>query len=77
MIELRDIHKTYQGMDEAAQALRRITLRIRKRAFLSILGVNGIGKGILLNIIVGLDLPETGEVNSAEYTNLTGYAASL
>ncbi|MGA1796843.1 MAG: ABC transporter ATP-binding protein [bacterium] len=62
MIELRDIHKTYRRMGEAVQALKGISLRIRQREFLTILGASGSGKSTLLNIIGGLDFPDTGEV---------------
>jgi putative ABC transport system ATP-binding protein len=62
MIELRNAGKRYhQGMKEI-QALRNVTLSIKKGEFLSIMGPSGSGKSTLLNLIGGLDQPTTGEI---------------
>jgi putative ABC transport system ATP-binding protein len=62
MIKLKKIHKTYRRMGEKVNALKGITLEVRKTEFLAILGASGSGKSTLLNIIGALDFPDEGEV---------------
>lgn len=58
MIELRDIHKSYSGLD----VLKGITLDIEAGKVVSIVGPSGAGKTTLLQIMGTLDRPDTGSV---------------
>ncbi|MBD3253615.1 MAG: ATP-binding cassette domain-containing protein [Candidatus Lokiarchaeota archaeon] len=54
--------KTYQTGDIEIKALNSISLEIKKGAFKMILGPSGCGKTTLLNVIGGLDSPDSGEI---------------
>ncbi len=61
MIELKQIHRTFQLGSEAVHALRNINLNIAAGDYLSIMGPSGSGKSTLLNIIGLLDRPTSGQ----------------
>jgi len=58
MIKIVDLWKTY-GSNEV---LKGITLTINKGEILVILGKSGVGKSVLLKHIMGLELPDKGDV---------------
>jgi putative ABC transport system ATP-binding protein len=60
MIELRDIHKSYQMGPVSVEVLKGVTLSIRSGELLSIVGQSGCGKSTLMNIIGLLDSPSAG-----------------
>lgn len=60
MIHLRDINKTYQGV-QPLHVLKGITLDIAKGEFVSVMGASGSGKSTLLNILGILDNYDSGE----------------
>lgn len=60
MIDLVDIHKTYDTGGAPVHALRGITLKIHDGEFTSIMGQSGSGKSTLMNIIGCLDKPTQG-----------------
>ena len=62
MIELRHAGKKFRQGTRQIQALRDVTLVIKKGEFLSIMGPSGSGKSTLLNLMGGLDQPTEGEV---------------
>ena len=60
MIQLTNIHKTYQGA-QPLHALKGIDLHIGKGEFVAIMGASGSGKSTLLNILGILDDYDEGE----------------
>lgn len=59
MIELRDIRKSFDGL----QVLKGIDLDIARGEIVSIVGLSGAGKTTLLQIMGSLDRPDSGTVS--------------
>jgi putative ABC transport system ATP-binding protein len=62
VLHIRSLCKTYGSGDSAVRALRNIDLDVRSGEFIVLLGASGSGKSTLLNILGGLDVPTSGEV---------------
>lgn len=63
LIELKNLNLIYNpGQSNAFQALHEVTVDIEEGDFAIILGPSGCGKSSLLNIIAGLEVPESGSV---------------
>lgn len=61
MIELNDIHKSFQdGSMRTNHVLRGLSLRVADGEFVAIKGVSGAGKTTMLNILGTLLLPDSG-----------------
>ena len=60
LLELADVSRAYD--DGAVQALRGISLAVRKGEFLSIVGPSGSGKSSLLHLMAGFDRPTGGTI---------------
>lgn len=58
MLELRDLHKTYEGR----RLLRGISFEVRRKQTVCLLGPSGSGKSTLLRLIAGLESPEAGQI---------------
>ncbi|MFB9278395.1 ABC transporter ATP-binding protein [Cohnella cellulosilytica] len=58
LLEIKDVAKRY----ESHQALRGVSLDMRKGEIISVLGPSGCGKSTLLQLIAGLALPDGGEI---------------
>lgn len=62
-IELKSVSKIYnQGLKSEVNALKEVSLEIRKGVFFCIMGSSGSGKSTLLNLIGGIDCATYGEV---------------
>ncbi|MCX5701637.1 MAG: ABC transporter permease [Candidatus Omnitrophica bacterium] len=61
MIELKNIHKTYQMGKIQVKALQGVSLTITLGEFVAIMGPSGSGKSTLMHIIGLLDKPNQGE----------------
>lgn len=62
MIEVREITKTYGSGESSFQVLKGISLDIEDGEFVVILGASGSGKSTFLNVVSGLERPESGQV---------------
>lgn len=62
VLRIRSLCKTYGSGDSAVQALRDIDLDVRSGEFVVLLGASGSGKSTLLNLLGGLDVPTSGDV---------------
>jgi len=58
MLDLIDIHKSYEG----AQLLNGISFSAGESEIICLLGASGSGKSTLLQIIAGLEKPDSGQV---------------
>ena len=77
-LEISDVSKRFGTGDHAVAALDRVSFKLNKGRFLSILGPSGCGKTTLFNIIAGLIQPDTGTVlldgkNLVMQPGMTGY----
>jgi macrolide transport system ATP-binding/permease protein len=61
MLELRDVHRTYQIGESTVQALRGVSVMIERGEFIAIMGASGSGKSSLLQILGLLDNPDKGD----------------
>jgi len=60
MVQLRDLHKTYDSGANSVHALRGLNVDIPEGRFVSIMGASGSGKSTLLNLLGALDVPTQG-----------------
>jgi putative ABC transport system ATP-binding protein len=58
----RELHKRYGEGATAVDALRGVTLELRRTSFTAIMGPSGSGKSTLMHLLAGLDLPTAGDV---------------
>jgi putative ABC transport system ATP-binding protein len=62
---LRDIVKTYRRGKQTVEVLHHLDLSVGSGEFLALMGPSGSGKTTVLNLIGGLDRPDSGEVTVA------------
>ena len=62
MIKAKDIIKSYGNGESRFQVLKNISLDIEDNDFVVILGASGSGKSTFLNVISGLECPDSGKV---------------
>jgi putative ABC transport system ATP-binding protein len=58
MLELQALTKTYNGRI----VLNRLSHHFKAGEFVAIMGESGVGKSTLLNLIAGLDRPDSGQI---------------
>lgn len=71
-LELRQVSKSYRLQNGRVQALQGIDLAVEKGSLISIVGHSGCGKTTLLNVILGLQAPDSGRVR---FTGMQGRTA--
>ncbi|MEF9959155.1 MAG: ATP-binding cassette domain-containing protein, partial [Niameybacter sp.] len=69
------VAKSYDGR----QIIEDITIQVEKGELVALLGVSGIGKTTLFNILSGLETPDEGQVllKGEVVTSQTGYASYM
>lgn len=64
MLSLRTVSKTYPGAGER-RVLTDLDLELGAGEYVAIMGESGIGKSTLLNLVAGLDTPDSGAITIA------------
>lgn len=75
MLELINVNKAYA---EGRKVLTNLTYALKAGEYVAIMGDSGVGKSTLLNLIAGLDTPDSGEVriNGVAISSLNDDAAT-
>jgi putative ABC transport system ATP-binding protein len=73
IIRVRDLARSYVMGQETVQALRGVSLEIRRNEYVAIMGPSGSGKSTLMNVLGCLDTPTSGEywLNAHEVSRLS------
>ena len=68
MLEIENLCRSFAGRD----VLRNLSLRLHPGEYVAIVGESGVGKSTLLNLIAGLDRPDSGRLSldGQDYTAL-------
>src|SRR5436853_5918847 len=61
-LAIENVSKNFKGASGAVLALDHVTLNVSEGEFVCLVGPSGCGKTTLLNIIAGLEWPDTGTV---------------
>ena len=62
MLQLKEITKRYEMIENNVEALKGVSINFRRSEFVSVLGPSGCGKTTLLNIVGGLDRYTSGDL---------------
>ena len=73
LVELRGVSKSFTKGDQTITPLDGIDLDIESGEFVSLMGPSGTGKSTLLNLVSGIDRPDSGviTVDGVEVTSLS------
>lgn len=62
MLELRQLTKSYVSHSGPRTVLQQLDYTLAAGEYVAIMGDSGVGKSTLLNLIAGLDTPDSGEI---------------
>src|SRR5438477_3808092 len=62
VVSATELTRRYGEGDTAVDALRGVSLNVRKGELTAVMGPSGSGKSTLMHILAGLDRPTSGEV---------------
>jgi putative ABC transport system ATP-binding protein len=73
LVEILDVTKRYHKGGESITPLNRVSLNIEEGEFVSLMGASGTGKSTLLNLVAGIDRPDSGSIviNGTDITKLS------
>ncbi len=73
LVELRSVCKSFRKGDETITPLDNISMDIEAGDFISLMGPSGTGKSTLLNLVSGIDRPDSGmiTVDGVDVTKLS------
>ena len=73
LVELRGVSKSFSKGEETITPLDNISMDIEEGEFISLMGPSGTGKSTLLNLVSGIDRPDSGTitVDGTDVTKLT------
>lgn len=73
LVEIRDVSKSFRKGDEVIRPLDNVSMDVDAGDFVSLMGPSGTGKSTLLNLISGIDRPDSGSitVDGVEVTSLS------
>lgn len=73
MIDIREMTKSYIMGEQRVDALRGVSLSIKKNEYVAIMGPSGSGKSTLMNMIGCLDTPTSGNyfLNGSDVSSLS------
>ena len=73
LVEILDITKRFHKGGESITPLDRVSLNIEEGEFVSLMGASGTGKSTLLNLVAGIDHPDSGSIviNGTDITKLS------
>lgn len=60
ILSFKDVNKGFGEGAQRTEVLRNINLEVEEGEFLAILGFSGTGKSTLMNLIAGLEMPDSG-----------------
>src|SRR4029434_10867303 len=63
-LAIENVSKSFNGASGAVLALDRVSLNVTEGEFVLLVGASGCGKTTLLNIIAGLEKPDSGTVQA-------------
>ncbi len=75
LLELRGVSKSFRKGDETITPLDNIDLNIEAGEFISLMGPSGTGKSTLLNLVSGIDRPDSGTI-TVDGIDLTKFSRS-
>ena len=78
MLTIRELSKSYGGA-RPRKVLRCVSFDLTRGEYIAIMGESGVGKSTLLNLIAGLDTPDSGtlSLDGTELTRLDDTARTL
>lgn len=73
LVELHSVTKRFSKGDETITPLDAVSLQVAEGEFVSLMGPSGTGKSTLLNLVAGIDQPDSGTIVVAgtEITSLS------